>query len=203
MYQIIPVTLDFCGFFFTSAKFEKLAIKTAMIPWQKGCYYCNLAKIYLLNRKYKKVYETQKLASNYLKSYNCPCWGTAFLNFHTYKDYNAAIEIALSPKRGIIKSHPYSFISECYLMKGDIENAELYIDKAIQRNKTYSNMAIKAYILKSKGLIPESLEYYQNAITLCNPAKETEKNTVNEIYKDFVSFNNDKIDLLRKQQGLE
>ena len=85
-------------------------------------------------------------------------------------------------------------------MKNDIKKAELYNNKAIQKKPTYSNYAIKAYILKSTKNPLESITYYKKALSLCKDEKE--KNIVQNTYKNFVKFENDRLITLKKQQGL-
>lgn len=206
MYQIVPVSIDFIanaiGDFDPkkAIDIEQIAIRTAVLPWQKGGYYCKLATLHMLNKDYKKMYETYKVAYNYLKSYKCPCWGISFLKFYFNRDFDTAIEIAKNFNGGNI-IYPFSFISQAYLMKGDIKNAELYIDKAINQKETYSHYAIKAYILKTTGNKKEACKYYKQAKALCK--NEKEKNIVEKIYNNFVEYENNRINELRLQQGLE
>ncbi|MBO5737846.1 hypothetical protein J6R97_00740 [bacterium] len=203
-YQIIPVSIDFIANAISvsninkAIKFEKVAIKTSMIPWQKGGYYCKLANLYLLNKDYNEMYNTYDTAYKYLKSYKCPCWGISYLSFYTKGDYDTAIEIA---KNWRVGNAPFQFIANCYLMKNDIQNAELYINKAIQQREFYLNYAAKAYILKITGKKSESITYYKKAIDLCR--NEKEKNRVKRTYENFVENENIRLALLRKQQGLK
>jgi len=206
MYQIIPVSIDFIANMISSfdinkaIKIEKFAIKTSVIPWQKGGYYCNLATLHMLNKDYKNHYAMYDNAYHYLKSYKSPAWGIGFLSFYTNKEFDAAIEIAKNLKgRNVI--HPFGFISQAYLMKGDIKNAELYIDKAIQQKETYSNLAIKAYIRKTDSNKSEAFQYYKKAIALCK--NEKEKNIVEKIYINFIEYENDRIKATPLYQGLK
>ena len=202
-YQIIPVSIDFIAHAIgvsdikKAIKFEQVAIKSSMIPWQKGGYYCKLATLHLLNEDCNEMYNAYDVAYKYLKSYKYPCWGISYLSFYTKGDYDTAIEIAKNWKAGYT---PFQFIANCYLMKGDIQNAELYINKAIQRKETYLNYATKAYILKITGKISESITYNKKAIDLCK--NEKEKNNAKKIYENFVENENNRLALLRKQQGL-
>lgn len=215
MYQIIPVSLDFYadtnwvssfvsnGFNANKAAMEKIikieqnTIKTAIIPWQKGAYYCKLAFLYFENNEGKKAYEAYDMAYKYLKSYKYPCWGIAFLAYYNKKDFDTAIELAKYHKEVPMDN----FISICYIMKGDIEKAELYVDKSIQEKETYSNMSTKAYILKTKGNIKESLEYYKKALKLCK--REKDKISVQRKYENLVEYENERIDLFAKQRGIK
>ena len=209
LYQIIPVSIDFYANAMSpfdiekAIKFEKVAIKTSIIPWQKGGYYCKLATLHLLNKEHKKMFESYDSAYKYLKSYKYPCWGISFLSYFTNRDYDAAIEIAKSwSDRSRIGTNPqFGIISQCYLMKGDIKNAELFIDKALQQIQTFKYNAIKAYILKEKGNTKEALEYYKKAKELCK--NENQKDVVEKIYKNFVEYENNEIDKLQKKQGLK
>ena len=204
MYQIIPVSIDFIANLISTfdnnkaIQIEKIATKTSIIPWQKGGYYCKLATLHMLDKDYKKMYENYDIAYKYLKSYKSPSWGISYLHFYTKGDYDRAIEIAKNWKGG---KTPYQFISNCYLMKGDIKNAELYIDKAIQQNESFSEIALKAYILKVTGKTKDSLAYYDKAKQLCK--NEREKHMVENRYKNFIEYENNKLNILRKQQGLE
>lgn len=204
MYQIIPVSIDFIANLISpfdikrSLQLEQFAIKTSVIPWQKGGYYCNLATLHMLDKDYKKMYENYDIAYKYLKSYKSPSLGISYLHFYTKGDYDSAIEIAENWKGG---KTPYQFISNCYLMKGDIKNAELYIDKAIQQKESFSKIATKAYILKVTGKTKDSLAYYEKAKQLCK--NEKEKHIVENTYKNFIEYENNRLNILRKQQGLE
>lgn len=207
MYQIIPVSIDFIANLISpfdikrSLQLEQFAIKTSVIPWQKGGYYCKLATLHMLDKDYKKMYENYDIAYKYLKSYNCPCWGISFLSFYTNKEYDKAIEIAKNFKDSKRTIAQYQFISNCYLMKGDIKNAELYIDKAIQQKESFSKIATKAYILKVTGKTKDSLAYYEKAKQLCK--NEKEKHIVENTYKNFIEYEKNRLNILRKQQGLE
>ena len=220
MYQAVPVLIDFKAtlvLMFNIAKLdkietsidettlnklvetEKIAIKFSVIPWQKGGYYCKLANLYLYNHKYNKMFEAYETAYKYLKSYKCPCWGMGFLAFYNKRDYDAAIEIAKNRK----KYTPNVFISQCYIMKGDMENAELYIDKAIQgRKNLYPGLlAQKAYILKIKGNNEEAIKYYQQAKQLCKKEKDIKK--VDSMYNDFIEYENKRLHSIRELWGIE
>lgn len=206
MYQILPVSIDFIANMISpfdihkAIKIEKFAIKTSVISWQKGGYYCNLATFHQLNKDYIEMYKTYDTAYKYLQSYKSPAWGIGFLSFYTNRDFDAAIEIAKNLKgRNII--HPFGFISQAYLMKGDIKNAELYIDKAIKQKETYSNLAIKAYILKITDNETEAFQYYKRAKILCK--NEQEKNMVDKIYHNFIEYENDRIKTTPLYQGLK
>ena len=204
LYQAIPVSLDFVANAFSSfnikgaIQVEQVAIKASLIPWQKGCYYCKLASLQLLDKDYNKMFKTYDIAYNYLKSYKSPSWGTSYLSFYIKGEYDTAIEIAKNWKGGNI---PYQFISDCYLMKNNIKNAEISIDKAIQIKESYSNIATKAYILKITGKENEAITYYKKAKQLCK--NEKEKNIVENRYKNFLEYENNRLIILRKQQGLE
>ena len=206
MYQIIPTSLDFYANevigtldymenhditskgISESIKFEKMAIQTAMIPWQKGGYYCKLSILYNTKGDFKNMRAAQKQAYRYIKSYKYPCWGINNLLFYAQGEYDIAIEIAKHSR--VMKTPPYAFISHCYIMKGDLKNAELYIDKSIQIRKGYENLATKAYILKEKGKTAESLAYYKEALQVC----KTEKNKIKaeKIYRDFIEYSKQK-----------
>ncbi len=204
MYQIIPVSIDFIANIISPfdikkcIQIEKIAIKTSVITWQKGGYHCNLATLHMLDKNYNKMYENYDVAYKYLKSYKSPSWGISYLAFYTNGDYDRAIKIAENWKG---EKTPYQFISNCYLMKNDIKNAKFYIDKDIQRKETYLNLATKAYILKLTGNTKESLIYYKKAKQLCKNKKE--KNKVENTYKSFIEYENNRLNLLRKKQGLE
>ena len=86
-------------------------------------------------------------------------------------------------------------------MKNDIKNSEISIDKAIQIKEFYSNIATKAYILKITGKENEAITYYKKAKQLCK--NEKEKNIVENRYKNFLEYENNRLNILRKQQGLE
>jgi len=204
LYQVIPVSLDFVASTLSSfdikraIKIEQVAIKASLIPLQKGCYYCNLAILQLLDKDYNKMYETYNIAYKYLKSYKSPSWGISYLSFYTKGEYDKAIKISENWRGG---STPYQFISNCYLMKNDIKNAEIFIDKAIQTKESYSNIATKAYILKVIGNEKEAITYYKKAKQLCKDEKE--KTIAEKIYKNFLEYENNKLNILRKQQGLK
>ena len=204
IYQIIPVSIDFIANLVSpfnikrAIQIEQVAIKTSIISWQKGGYYCKLAALYLIDKNYNKMYETYDSAYKYLKNYNNPCWGISYLSFYTKGDYDKAIEIAKNWKAG---KTPYHFISNCFLMKGDTKNAELYINKAIEQKETYLNLALKAYILKITDNQTESLKYYKRAIDKCKNDKE--KNMVTKTYANFVKNETDRLNILRKQQNLK
>lgn len=204
MYQILPVSMDFIACSYRSLnikraiQLEQVAIKTSIIPWQKGGYYCKLATLYLIDENFNKMYEAYDSAYKYLKSYDNPCWRTSCLAFYTKGEYDIAIEVAKNWEAGKI---PYYFISKCFLMKGDIENAELYINKVIQQKETYSNLALKAYILKITGCPTESFKYYKKAIEKCN--NDEEKKLVDITYTNFVKKETDRLNALRKQQNLK
>ena len=200
----LPVSIDFCANAISTfdikkaIQIENVAIKLSIISWQKGGYYCKLATLYLLNKDYNEMYNTYDIAYKYLKSYKYPCWGLSYLSFYTKGDYDIAIEIAKNWKAG---DTPYQFIANCYLMKNDIQNAELYINKAILQKETFVNCATKAYILKRTGKKLESIAFYKKAINLCK--NEKEKNNAKNIYENFVEFENNRLALRRKQQGLK
>ena len=140
MYQIIPLVLDFYAsalylYKYTqkAIKFEKLAIKTAIIPWQKGCYYLRLSDIYLLDHDYKNELNAQNKAYSYLKTYQAPCWGSKFLIYYTLGKYDIAIEMAtdfednlkdISEEVANLTSNPYKIriINKVFEMLGDIIN---------------------------------------------------------------------------------
>ena len=123
-----------------------------------------------------------------------------YLIFYINKDFDTEIEITENlGGENIIR--PFGFISQAYLMKGDVKNAELNINKAIRHNATYTNLAIKAYILKITESVNESIRYYEIAKSLCQNNKE--KNTVEKIYKNFVEYENNKINALRLKQNWE
>lgn len=205
-YQIIPVFVDLCA---TSTskndlqkaiQIEKKAIKMSLLSWQKGCYYCNLFHLYLANKDYKKMDEAQKKAYEYLKSYKAPSWGMSFLSFYTKGDYDEAIEITQSymARKDV---NIYQFISNCYLMKNDIKNAELYIDKSIREKELYSNLAIKSYILKVTGNMANSNTYYQKAMRLCKNNKE--KEFVRKAYSNFPMYESKRLEEIRRQQDIK
>ena len=120
------------------------------------------------------------------------------MSFYTKGEYDKAIEIAENWKEG---NTAYQFISDCYLMKNDIKNAEIFIDKAIQTKESYSNIATKANILKVVGNEKEAITYYKKAKQLCK--NEKEKTIAEKIYKNFLEYENNKLNILRKQQGLK
>lgn len=205
MYQAVPVSIDVYAAFVSvfdikkAIQIEQIAINTSVIPWQKGGYYCKLAGLYNIDKNYKAMHKAYDTAYKYLKSYKAPCWGISFLYYYTIGNYDAAIEMAKNVKVGRIP--PNLFISHCYLIKGEIKNAELYVDKDIQKGEDISNLATKAYILKVTGKSKNAAVYYQKAKQLCKDDKE--KKMVEEIYKNFVEYENNRLNLLRKQRGLE
>ena len=204
LYQAIPVSLDFIASALSifdikkAIQIEQVAIKSSLIPWQKGCYYCKTASLQLLDKDYNKMYKTYDIAYKYLKSYKSPSWGISYLSFYTKGEYDKAIEIAKNWRGG---NTPYQFISDCYLMKNDIKNAEIYIDKSIQKKESYLNIASKAYILKTTGNEKEAAMYYKKAKQLCKNKKQ--KNILETKYKNFLEYENNRLNILRKQQGLE
>lgn len=194
-YQLIPISLSFKSIesysdIKKSIYFKQLAIKTAIIPWQKGAYYCELAMLYYQSKNYEKMREAQSIAYYYLKSYDYSCWGMNFIPFYREGDYDTAIKIA----QNFLKKHggePYAYIARCYLMKNDIKNADLYINKSLGEKETYMNLALKAYILKTKGEFSESLTFYEKAKSVCKNGKES--NVVDETYKNFQEYESKKI----------
>ena len=198
MYQIIPLVLDFYAsalylYKYTqkAIKFEKLAIKTAIIPWQKGCYYLRLSDIYLLDHDYKNELNAQNKAYSYLKTYQAPCWGSKFLIYYTLGKYDIAIEMATDFEKRTKKSFA-GFISNCYLMKRDFKKSDFYRDKELQQ---YPNnplvLAKKAYIQKLMGNTIEAQKFYNKSIKACKKKKERE--LVDKIYKDYIGYEKTRI----------
>lgn len=199
IYQIIPVVVDF----YARAQsvnnkpkaicFEKLAIKTALIPWQKGGYYINLGYYYHMAGQFEKADKSFKKAYEYIKSYKYWCWATVDGIFYNYGDYDTAIEIA---KNCLAYQNPFKgLIAQCYIMKGDFENALIYINIKLANQKTLTSLALKAYILKKLGKKEEAKIFYKEALTLSHSEREIKR--VNDYYNDFVGYQ------IKQQQELE
>lgn len=206
MYQIIPVCFDFVAQSYSvksdsslqgenlskAVKFEKLAIKTAIIPYQKGGYYIKLAQFYNWGSCPSQMVNAYKKAHDYIKSYEYIVWLQAGMNTFFYGYYDEAIEISNhSGYRAFPDSllkHPetvlFFVLDRSYIMKGDYENALIFVNKLLESRETYSNLALKAYILKQMGQKSEAKVFYEKALAKCNSSHSIK--LVNEIYNDFV-----------------
>jgi len=212
MYQIVPTCFDLLGmmseYYQTgledkvnldrSVSYEKLAIKTSIIPWQKGGYYIKLAGTYMMNKDYTNQIASLDKAYEYIKEYKYPCWGTAFLVYFSIGEYDKAIELS---KYWRISSTSeirpmYNVIARCYIMKGDLENAMLYTDKALEREKQDSKQyattfALKGYLEKRKGNKENAEKFYKQALELAKDANQ--KELVEATYKDFYSYEQERL----------
>ena len=195
--QLVPITYDFLA---KTALFRNLneaielelkAIDSAIIPYQKGAYYCNLASLYSIKKDFNTAQKLYKKAFDYLGSYKYPCWGISFLHFYTFGEYDTAIEIIKNDEK--LKNY-YDFLAMCYAMKKDTENALMNVDKAIAKKKHYKNLALKANLIKSTN--PDlATKYYKVALQICN--KPEEKYIVNEIYNDFINYEKNRLETIK------
>lgn len=207
MYQIIPVCFDFVAQSYSvkpddpysqgenlskAVKFEKLAIKTAIIPYQKGGYYIKLAQFYSWGSCPSQMVNAYKKAHDYIKNYEYIVWLQAGMNTFFYGYYDEAIEISnhsgYRAYPDIFLNHPetvlFFVLERSYIMKGDYENALIFVNKLLERKDTYPNLALKAYILKQMGQKAEAKVFYEKAVEMCDNSHSLK--LVNEIYNDFV-----------------
>lgn len=197
MYQIIPVGLNFATLstknHSKAVKLEEAAIKTAIIPYQKGAYYINMAIVYKFGNCPSQMMESYKKAYDYIKSYEYIVWLLVGMDAYSYGYYDEAIEISnhsgyrVVPK--ILLSSPdrvrLLVLPRSYIMKGDFKNALIFVDKAIKSKENFTNLALKAYILKQMGQKSEAKIFYEKAIKKCNGNSGSIKN-VNKIFNDFI-----------------
>lgn len=199
MYQIIPVCFDFAALSLSSdnlskaIKFEKMAIKSAMIPYQKGGYYIELAKYYYWGGCPSQMIEAYKKAHEYIKSYEYIAWFFAGTDAYSYGYYDEAIEIG---NHSGYRAYDDSFfknpdimrffvLSRSYTMKGDFKNALIFINKLSEITEASSTLALKAYILKQMGQKKEAKIFYEKAVEKYKDSTSSLKN-VKETYDDFV-----------------
>lgn len=201
MYQIIPVCFDFVSLSNSSdsnslskaVKFEKMAIKSAIIPYQKGGYYINMARVYKFGNCPSQMMASYKKAYDYIKSYEYIVWLLVGMDAYSYGYYDEAIEISnhsgYRVVPNILLSSPdrvrLHVLPRSYIKKGDFKNALIFVDKAIKSKENFTNLALKAYILKQMGQKSEAKIFYEKAIKKCNGNSGSIKN-VNKIFNDFI-----------------
>ena len=198
MYQIIPVCFDLAVLsysltFSKAIKLEKAAIKTAMIPYQKGGYYINMARVYKFGNCPYQMMDSYQKAYDYIKSYEYIVWLSAGMDAYSHGYYDEAIKISnhsgYRVVSNILLSSPdlvrLNVLPRSYIMKGDFKNALIFVNKSIEKKETYTALALKAYILKQMGQKSDAKIFYEKAIKKCNGNAASIKN-VNKIFNDFV-----------------
>ena len=207
MYQMIPISADFLALSYSTknkqekaVQFEHIAIKTAMISWQKGAYYCNLATIYrnTTPQSIKKAINAYQMAYKLIKDYKYDCWYWAQYVFYDFGDYDTAIEIAKN--RYFALTPNYALLTNCYILKKDFKTALTYINKSIENKKRENaiSLATKAYILKQLGNKKEAKNLYKRALEISS-SSSIEK--IKAIYKDFIGYEKKQQELILSEQN--
>ena len=137
MYQIIPVSFDLAAMkhsndenFSKAIKLENLAIKSAIIPYQKGAYYIKMAYFYKSAACYTQMMKAYKNAYNYIKTYKYNWWKLAIANSYGTGYYDETIAM-------LVDNYPLNnaLISKCYIMKRDFEKALFFINKDLEKKR--------------------------------------------------------------------
>lgn len=200
IYQFVPIYLFFNGIANVNPNTMQKAIKTSIIPWQKGAFYCELGRIFRMKKEGKKSIEAYNKAYAYLKSYKYPCWGISFLDFYNIEKYDTAIEMAEFFYKGHKLPISNQFLSQCYLMKGDLEKALEYSNKEIEYKPTASEFAKRGFI-KNKLKISGANEDYKKAFSLCKNKKEVIQ--INAMYSNFINYEKKRLLEQRQKHGFE
>lgn len=188
-YQVIPVWSHFLAFvtniedFQRAVKYEEFAIKSSIIPYQRGLYYNNLAIIYQ-NKKPKKSVEACDKAYEYIGYYDYSPFNRASFSYESIGEYDKAIESARQTK--LLSKGTY--IATIYIYKGELQNALSEINnqidmvnkdiKSLEENEQNlekiqklkqnlsQELALKAYLIKKLGDKVEAEKVYEEALNL-------------------------------------
>lgn len=147
-------------------KYMRIAEQTAIIPWQKGAYLCELAKQYGLNYDGEKTLKTYNQAYKYIKSYKYNCWTLALLTYEASGDIDIATKIAT-------EQNLYSVAAGFLIESEDYKTALEFINKAIENRPNNSNLyATRAFINSKLSNNKSEISDYNKAIELAKNAKE-------------------------------
>ncbi len=148
-------------------KYMNIAINTSLIPWQKGVYYCEIAKSSAIPKKGTVSIEYYNKAYKYIKSYKYQlCWLLAPFAYDAAGNTNKAIEIADELKL-------YSLISIYYIGEGKYSEALDAANKGVQLSpNNYSCYLYRAYANMALGNKTDEYKDYQMALSLAKNDKQ-------------------------------
>lgn len=148
-------------------RYMEIAANTSLIPWQKGAYYCEIAKEYGESKSGPIAIEYYNKAYRYIKSYKyVHCWGLADIMYYLSGDIETAIKITES-------LNLYYSTSIYYIAKANYPKALECMNKYIDAHPNSSyGYAKRAYINNKLGYYDYELADYKRAISLSKNEKE-------------------------------
>ena len=239
MYQIVPVTFQLLAIrtmferenvqksdiisseFEKEIKYRKLAIKTALIPWQKGAYYYDMGQSYrgyiskskgFASVTSKDVIYCYEKAYKYVKSYKYPALGGGLavaIEYYNNGDYDKAIEVSkIAYSKSPLFEAPfpkepeplYGLMAKSYLMKGDLENALLNINLEVSDKSSWRYLALKAYLEKKIGDKKLAYEYYKKGLKDIKCGDECVKE-FEAMYEDYYAYEQKRLNDMRDRRN--
>lgn len=153
--------------YFGYIKYMKLAANTSLIPWQKGAYYCEVAKEFMESKNGLKAVEYYNKAFKYIKDYKYYiCWKFAGLTYYLSGDINTAIKITEALGLHYTSSIYYTAIEN---YPKALEYMNYYIE--FNPNSSYA-YARRAYINNKLGYHDYELGDYKRAVSMAKNEKE-------------------------------
>lgn len=155
----------------------KMAIKTSVLPFQKGLLYGYMGNEYVIFGDGKDAISCYENAYKYSKAYNKE-WAPVALNVYIANgDYKKAIDIAAS--RGYTET-----LAKIYILKNDYKMALAFANKAVEKHPNSSNCyLLRAIILKNLNSFALADRDYQQAKKLVKTKKSLAK--IEKYYQNY------------------